>query len=122
MQGPADQAADSDIIDLTSDDSKDSNIINLLGDSSDEVLLGSSINCSPVSKWVDDCHDERFGLIVPEVPPPQEIMERLRDMPIREEDKWEANRVAGLLVQARLGLPVYKEDNGAPPYTGGKGL
>jgi len=38
----------------------------------------------------------------------------LRSTPIREEDNWEANCVADLLVRAGLALPEYEE---APEYT-----
>ena len=42
----------------------------------------------PINVWFDDCHNERLGSIVPETPPHQ-MLEELRDMPIREEEQQE---------------------------------
>ena len=90
------------IIDLVLDESEDSDIIDLMEDSDDEALLDGPINCGPINKWVDDHNNEQLGLIVLEMPPPQEVMERLKDMLIREEDNQEANRAVDLLVRAGL--------------------
>ena len=50
--------------------------------------------------------------IVPETPPPQEVMERLRT-PIVEEDVRAADREADLLVREGRALPEYED---APEY------
>ena len=101
-----------EVIDLTSDEEDDyvtsSSVIDLSDtDVEDDVvdLLGGPIEV-PVVEWRDDD-------VVPETPPPQEVMEALRSTPIREEDNREANRAADLLVRAGLALPEYED---APGY------
>ena len=101
-----------EVIDLTSDEEEEyvtsSSVIDLSDtDVEDDVvdLLGGPIEV-PVVEWREDD-------VVPETPPPQEVMEALRSTPIREEDNREANRVADLLVRAGLALPEYED---APEY------
>jgi len=67
-------------------------------------LVGGLIN-----KWLDNRFDEWLGSVVPETPPPQEVMEVLRDTPIREEDNREANWETNLLVHAGMVLPAYED-------------
>ena len=91
-----------DIIDLTSDkpSSGPSSVIDLTEDSDDKeaVLVGGSLNHDLVNEWLDDCHSERLGSVVPETPPPQEVMEQLRETPNRDKDNLEASRAVDLLV------------------------
>jgi len=61
----------------------------------------------PINVWFDDAHDELLGLVIPETPPPQEILVALRDTPVHEDELHEAGYVVDLLV-ARGSLP--------PPY------
>ena len=57
---------------------------------------------------------EREESIVPETPPPQEVMERLRTLiMIIEEDVHVVDREADLLVREGRALPEYEE---APDY------
>jgi len=55
---------------------------------------------------------EREELVVPETPPPQEVMERLRT-PIIEEDVCAVDREVDLLVREGRALPEYED---APDY------
>jgi len=100
-------------------------VINLtLDEEEDEYVTSSSVIDLSDTDIEDDVVDllggpievqvEREDTRVLETPPPQEVMEALRSTPIREEDNWEANCVADLLVRAGLALPKYEE---APEYT-----
>ena len=56
--------------------------------------------------------EERDESVVPETPPPQEVMERLRT-PIIEEDVRAADQEADILVREGRALPKYED---APNY------
>jgi len=62
----------------------------------------------PINQWLDNWFDEELELVVPETPP-QEVMEVLRDMLIREEVNWEVNREANLLVRNGRALLEYED-------------
>jgi len=101
-----------EVIDLTSDEEEEcvtsSSVIDLSDtDVEDDVvdLLGGPIEV-PIVEWREDD-------VVPETPPPQEVMEALRSTPIREEDNREANRAVDLLVRSGMALPEYED---APKY------
>jgi len=100
-----------EVIDLTLDEEEDeyvmsSSIIDLSDtDVEDDVvdLLGGPIEIPVV---------EREESIVLEMPPPQEVMERLRT-PIVEEDVRAADREVDILVREGRALPEYED---APDY------
>jgi len=101
---------DTEVIDLTSDEEDEyvtsSSVIDLSDtDIEDDVvdLLGGPIEIPVV---------EREESIVPETPPPQEVMERLRT-PIVEEDVRAADREVDILVREGRALPEYED---APDY------
>jgi len=101
-----------EVIDLTSDEEEEyvtsSSVIDLSDtDVEDDVvdLLGGPIEV-PIIEWRED-------LIVPETPPPQEVMGRLRSTLIQEEEVCVAEREADLLVREGLALPEYED---APKY------
>ena len=108
--GPQTSPSSTEVIDLTSDEEDEyvtsSSIIDLSDtDVEDDIvdLLGGPIKIPIVV---------REESIVPETPPPQEVMERLRT-PIIEEDVCAADREADLLVREGRALPEYGE---APNY------
>jgi len=98
-------------------------VIDLTLDEEDEFVTSSSVIDLSDTDVEDDVVDllggpieilivERDELVVPETPPPQEVMERLRT-PIIEEDVHAADREADLLVREGRALPEYEE---APDY------
>jgi len=98
-------------------------VINLTSDEEDEYVTSSSIIDLSDTDIEDDVVDllggpieisivEREELTVPETPPPQEVMERLRT-PIIEEDVCAADREADILVREGRALPEYED---APDY------
>ena len=64
---------------------------------------------SPINVWFNNSYDEELGSIVPKTPPPQQLLEELRNSPIRDEGKHKA----GYVVHAGNTLPEYEE---SPPY------
>jgi len=98
-------------------------VIDLTSDGKDEYVTSSSIIDLSDTDVEDDVVDllggpieipivEREESIVPETPPPQEVMERLRT-PIVEEDVRVADREADILVREGRALPKYED---APDY------
>jgi len=94
-----------------------------MSDKEDEYVTSSSIIDLSDTDVEDDIVDllggpieipivEREELIVPETPPPQEVMERLRT-PIIEEDVRVADREVDILVREGRALPEYED---APDY------
>jgi len=88
-------------------------------DEEDEYAMSSSVIDLSDTDMEDDVVDllggpieipivEREESIVPETPPPQEVMERLRTL-IIEEDVRAADREADLLVREGRALPKYED-------------
>ena len=98
-------------------------VIDLTSDKEDEYVMSSSVIDLSDTDVEDDVVDllggpieipivEREELIVPETPPLQEVMERLRTL-IVEEDVHVVDREVDLLVREGRALPEYEE---APDY------
>ena len=98
-------------------------VIDLTLDEEDEYLTSSSVIDLSDTDMEDDVVDllggpieipivERDESAVPETPPPQEVMERLRT-PIIEEDVRVVDKEADLLVREGRAVP---EDEDAPDY------
>jgi len=98
-------------------------VIDLMSDEEDEYVTSSSIIDLSDADVEDDVVDllggpieipivEREESIVPETPPPQEVMERLRT-PIVEEDVRVVDREVDILVREGRALPKYED---APDY------
>ena len=102
-----------EVIDLTSDEEEDyvtsSSVIDLSSDTDveDDVvdLLGGPIEVPVI--------EVREGSIVPETPPPQEVLELMRETPIDDSGLRAVDWEADLLWRAGEGLPEYED---APNY------
>jgi len=61
----------------------------------------------PINVWFDNSHDEVLGSVVPETPPPQEVLVAVRETPVHDDEQHEAGYVVDLMV---------RHDDIPPPY------
>jgi len=61
----------------------------------------------PINVWFDDSHDEVLGSVIPETPPPQEVLVVVRETPIPEDEQHEAGHVVDLMIRNNDVPPSY---------------
>ena len=61
----------------------------------------------PINVWFDDSHDEVLGSVIPETPPPQEVLVAVRETPIPEDEQREAGHVVDLMIRNNDVPPPY---------------
>jgi len=74
----------------------------------DEIFFALEKKNCLFRKLFDDHHDEALGLVMPETPPQQVLME-LRLTPIRDDKQHEAGHKADVMVCAGRVAPAYEE-------------
>jgi len=62
----------------------------------------------PINVWDDDSHDDVLGSIIPETPPPQEVLVVVRDTPVHDDEQHEAGHVADLMIRNDDVLPPHR--------------
>ena len=53
---------------------------------------------SPIDIWQDNRHDEWLGSVVPETPPPQDVLVWVRNTPVHDDEQHEAGYVVDMMI------------------------